>query len=87
MTMETRCCQKEFDLQTYTRHEISVPFAMSTNLQKKIPNFPKKKRIKQCQGRSWAKISLRKTQPNVSFEAATFRVLDRHRWTKPTTAS
>ena len=39
MTMET---QKEFDLQTYTRHEISVPFAMSTNLQNEIPHFPKK---------------------------------------------
>ena len=47
----------------------------------------KKNQKKKILGRCWAKIGLRKTHPNVLFEAARFPVLDRHRSTKPTTTS
>ena len=43
--METRCCQKSLNFED-TRHKISVPLAMSTNLnlEKKLANLKKKKK-------------------------------------------
>ena len=37
-------------------------------------------------GRCWANIGLRKTQADLWLETARFRVLDRRRSSKPTTA-
>ena len=64
MTMETRCCKKK-KKSKYTRHKISVPLAMRTNVEKKSSNL-KKKRKKYFLGRYWAKIGPRKAQPNVN---------------------
>ena len=44
------------------RQKISVPLAMSTNLQKTSSKLFKKQTNKKILGRSWAKIGLRKTQ-------------------------
>ena len=33
--METPCCQKKFEFQKNTRHKISVPLAIRTNLPRK----------------------------------------------------
>ena len=56
-----------------------------TNFQ----TFGKKSEKNNSGGRCWAKIGSRigsrKSQADVCFEAAGFRVLDRHRSTKPTT--
>ena len=49
----------------YTRHKISVPLAMSTNLLKKSPNL-KNNRKKKILGRCWAKIGLSKTHRDVN---------------------
>ena len=71
----------------YSRHKIPVPLAMSSNILKKVPYFQKDPKNKHLLTRYWAKIGLTKTQTNGSFEAARFRVLDRHRSATPTTAS
>ena len=41
MLMETRCCQKNFEFND-TRHQISVPLAVSANLHKKRSKLEKK---------------------------------------------
>ena len=70
-----------------TRHKISGASCYEDNsLNRKFQTFGKPRKIF-FWGRCWAKIGLRKTQACVEFEAARFRVLDRHRSTKPTTAS
>ena len=50
-----------------TRHKISVPLAMTTNLQKKSSKLFQKTK-KKILGRCWTKIGLRKTQPKVNSE-------------------
>ena len=55
MTMETRCCPKKSFNFKYTRHQISVPLAMSTNLHKKSCKLSRKTREK----KSWADLGPR----------------------------
>ena len=45
--------------------KISLPLAMSTHTRKKSFKLFKKPKTKYLLGRSWAKIVLRKTQPNI----------------------
>ena len=67
VTMETRCCQKKSLNFKDTRHKISVPLAMSKKKtsKKNFQTFQKKTK-KKILGRCWAKIGLRKNQPNVN---------------------
>ena len=85
MTMETRLLPKKRSNFSDTRRKISVPLAMSTHLPKKTSKLSKKRK-KSFLIRSWAKIGLRKTQPNVNSKRR-----DSESWTdidrqKPTTA-
>ena len=58
---------------------------MSTNLR--IKSFKLfKNPEKKIPGSIWAKIGLRKTQPNVDSKRRDSESWTRHRWTKPTTA-
>ena len=58
---------------------------MSTNLRKKLANFSKPPK-KTIPGPIFARDRPEKNSAKWLFEAAGFRVLDRHRSTKPTTA-
>ena len=78
VTMGTRCFHKKIEFQR-TRQKISVPLGTSTNLRKKSFKLFKNPGNKN----SWAS---EKNSAKCLLEAARFRVLDRHRWTKPTTA-
>ena len=65
---------------------ISVPLAMGTNLWKK--RFKLFKKTKQMiPGQMLGQDRPEKSSARCSFESARFRVLDRHRSRKPTTAS
>ena len=64
VTMETRCFHKKFELQRYPPTDFCTARYEHKSSKKKFQNF-QKPRKKQFLGRSWAKIGLRKTQPNV----------------------
>ena len=69
VTMETRCCPKNFEFQIYPPKDFLYRslLAMSTILRKKsFKRFNTPPRKRQFLGRSWVKIGLRKTQPNVN---------------------
>ena len=72
-----------------TRQMISVPLAISTNLQQKkyTPEYKlsKRKTRKIIPGQMLSQDRPEKKAKRL-FEAARYRVLDRHRSTKPTTA-
>ena len=78
-----------FEFQRYPPEFFRTRFLWA-RLEKKVPNFwknPKMKNLGPMLGRCLANIGFRKTQADLWFEAARFRVLDRHRSTKATTAS
>ena len=83
--METQSSYKKFEFQRYP----SDFFRYRLLWARKVPNLWKtpKKEKSESGADVWTKIGLRKTQADVWFEATRFRVLDRHRSTKSTTAS
>ena len=93
MPMGKRSINKKFEFQ-YTL-QLFLEHASYGHVQKKkkVPNFwksPRKANLGPMLGqhrRCWANIGLRQTQAHLWVEAARFRDLDRHRSTKPTTAS
>ena len=82
VTMETRCCQKKFDFQRNPPKDFCTARYEHKSSKKKFQTFqkPRKKKILGRPRSAWEKLS------QMLFEAARFRVLDRHRSTKPTTA-
>ena len=84
VTMETRCFHKKLNFKD-TRQKIYVPLAMSANLRKKSFKLFKNPE-KLIPGPILGQDRPEKNSAKCLFEAARFRVLDRHRSTKPTTA-
>ena len=84
VTMEMRCFHKKLEFQRYPP-KISVPLAMSANLRKIVSNFSKTPK-KIFPGPILGQDRPENNSAKCLFEAARFRVLDRHRSTKPTTA-
>ena len=64
VTMETRCCQKKLEFQRYPQKDFCTARYEHKSSIFFFQTF-QKKRKKYFFGRSWAKIGLRKTQPNV----------------------
>ena len=64
VTMGTRCFHKKLEFQRYPPKDFCTARYERKSSKKKFRTF-QKPRKKQFLGRSWAKIGLRKTQPNV----------------------
>ena len=64
VTMETRCFHKKLEFQRYPPKDFCTARYEHKSSKKKFQTF-RKPRKKPFLGRSWAKIGLRKTQPNV----------------------
>ena len=64
VTMETRCCQKKFEFQRYPPKAFCIARYEHKYSKNKFQTF-QKRRKKYFLGRSWAKIGLINTQPNV----------------------
>ena len=62
--METRCFHKKLEFQRYPPKDFCTARYERKSSKKKFQTF-QNPRKKQFLGRSWAKIGLRKTQPNV----------------------
>ena len=71
VTMETRCFHKKLEFQRYPPNDFCTARYERKSSKKKFQTF-QKPRKKHFQGRSWAKIGLRKTQPNVSSKRRDF---------------
>ena len=85
VTMETRCFQKKLEFQIYPPNDFCTA-RYEHNLRKKSFNFSKNSE-KIIPGSILGQDQPEKNSAKCLFEAARFRVLDRHRSTKPTTAS
>ena len=86
VTMETRWFHKKSYSFEEARQKISVPLAMSANVRKKIVFKFSKTPKKIIPGPILGQDRPEKNSAKCLFEATIFRVLDRHRATKPTTA-
>ena len=64
VTMETRCFHKKVEFQKYPPKDLCTARYERKIFEKKVANFSKNPK-KKILGRSWAKIGLRTTQPNV----------------------
>ena len=64
VTMGTRCFHKKLEFQRYPPKDFCTARYERKSSKKKFQTF-QKPRKKSFMGRSWAKIGLRKTQPNV----------------------
>ena len=62
--METPCFHKRLQVQRYSPKDFSIARYEHKSCTKKLQTF-QKPRKKEFLGRSWAKIGLRRTQPNV----------------------
>ena len=79
VTMETRCFHKKLEFQRYPPKDLCTARYERKSSKKNFQTF-QKPRKKQFLSRSWAKIGLRKTQPNVCSkrrDSESWRDIDR----------
>ena len=85
VTMETRCFHKKLEFSRYPPKDFCTARYERKSSKKKVSNFSKTRK-KKILGPILGQDRPEKNSAKCSFEAARFRVLDRHRSTKPTTA-
>ena len=85
MPMETQSSRKQLEFPKDNRHTLQL--AMSTILKMETSKLLESTEKSKSGTDIGPRSASEKLQADVYFEAARFRVLDRHRSTKPTTAS
>ena len=83
--METRWFHQKLQFQRYPPRDFCTARYEHTSSEKKFRTF-QKKTVKIIPGPILGQDRPEKNSAKCLFEAARFRGLDRHRWTKPTTA-